>query len=666
MANPTEAEMMADLAKADAAGDTQLATRIAGNIKAARSAPSFGDRALNMIGRGAWALPSLVGLSHERVQAALTGTPIEKQHELSARVDRDNPITSGLVRGVAAAPGEALAWMAAPEAKVAQGAGALTKFLTYGPRAGTLAGASEYGANEYKPEGQRVAGSLGAALLGGFLGGGMAAGLPNPAAMFPRRPVFDPMATELAAARAQGNSLSASRAASDALAQAEGGGAAAQGGGAAGQSSSTVVVRPRRILPQITQPPEPIPEARLLQSRGVQLTGGLQDPNSAYGHIEIASQSKGIVGPGIRNQRQRALGQSMDLVFEEAKPPGVPDRIGSGGNVNDKYARLKGIWDREFNAIRGKDERIQPAVIEGEMGRPLKGTPEAPGVIDDIVNDYASPGAAVWNPESRKTGARFLDAQMGRLFGQRAKDEAGRVPIGDVMKVLSDVRSARRNAVQAQDWTLFDMYSRAEDAIENAITSQASPATAKRLGELFGGYRNFKIVESAVLKAKDSPAGMTPASLQNAVSDIVGRTSEYAAGGGGPIRDLSKAVRTVFDESGAPPTGARILADIPWLSDKLAAPTIYLRNRSAAAAQGGAAAAQGGKAAARASAAARSAAQAQLEAQAAAQGVGPSLLSEFMASRPIQVRSQTPAAQALAAAMQRRLGVLPAFGEEDR
>jgi hypothetical protein len=739
--------------------------------------PSFTDKAINMIGRGAWALPGLVGLDHERVQSLVTGTPREAQLALSRRVDAENPITSGVVRGVAAAPAEALAWMAAPEAKLPQTASALEKFIRYGPRMGTLAGASEYGSTSHKDPLSRAGGAAAAGGLGAVLGGAMAGALPNPAALVPSRPSFDPAAPELALARAEGSATAASRSAADAA-------AAAQGGNAAAQNATTVVVKPpKRILPAALQPPEMIPEAKYLADRGVPLTGGLRDPNSAYGHMEIASQSRGIVGPGIRNQRHRALGQAMDLAFEEAKPPPVsrpgatnlapeeylyhvtpaenaesiatqglradapkigeggphgntravfladqatvdtyrslygaggaplevyrvprsalrsveddaasegaaylsrenipaslleretpdgwegvgsarptpPQRIGSAGNPNDKYLRLKTLWDREFDAVRASTEPIQPAVIRGEEGRPL------PALMDEIVSDVASAEGAVWDDASRVQAKKFLDNQMSRLFG-RQKDEAGRVPLGDVMQTLSDVRAARRAAQQREKWDLVDIYARAEDAIEESITSQASPAMSKRLGELFGGYRNFKIVEDAVLRMKDAPGGITPARLESSVASVVGRGSEYARGGGGPIRDLSKSVRTVFDESGAPPTGARLLADVGWLTDKIAGPTIYLRNRSAASAQGGAASSE-----------ARSAALAAARARSSAAASNPvpdglsDALMEFV-SRPTRTLRPQNAATALppelVAWLRAKYGLAPgaATAEED-
>jgi hypothetical protein len=155
--------------------------------EAGPQSPSFGQKALNMIGRGAWALPGLVGLDYETVQSWATGTPKEKLLEQSRQVDAENPIISGVVRGLAAAPGEALTWAVAPEVKLAQGAKFLEKAATYGPRLGALTGASEYGSTASKEPGSRLGGAATAAAAGTVLGGLGAGVLPNPGVLAPAK-----------------------------------------------------------------------------------------------------------------------------------------------------------------------------------------------------------------------------------------------------------------------------------------------------------------------------------------------------------------------------------------------------------------------------------------------------------------------------------------------
>jgi hypothetical protein len=167
------------------------------------NAPGVIEQGVNMIGRGAWALPGLAGLDHETVQAAIAaledpqkrgGDVVSrfkayKQGELerSRQVDKESPIVSGLVRGAASAPGEALTWALAPEVKLAQGAKLLEKAASFGPRLGLLSGASEYGSTASRDPAARAGGAAGVAAAGTVLGGLGAGMLPNPAALAPAR-----------------------------------------------------------------------------------------------------------------------------------------------------------------------------------------------------------------------------------------------------------------------------------------------------------------------------------------------------------------------------------------------------------------------------------------------------------------------------------------------
>lgn len=551
---------------------------------------SAGERALNMIGRGAWALPGLVGLDKETADAGLAaltdpnklgGTVGDRfsryrqgGYQRSARVDRDNPITSGLVRGVTAAPGEALVLLAAPQAKLAQGASAVQKALTYGPRVGTLAAASEYGSTGYKPVGERSAGAAGAGVAGTLLGGAGAASLPYPGRVFGMEgPSF---VDDLVSAEQKSQAAASSAAQSS---------SAATGGQGSATAGTTVLIKPpkRTLVGRALGEPEPLPEATWLRERGAPLTRGLDNPNSPYGQVEIASQSLSHSGPILRQQRQRALEGAMEIGWTEARPPGVTETVPKG-NINDRYNWLKGLWDRAYSEIRGQQEPIFPAI----GSQPLRSSEGKPGVFAEIVADPNE----IWDDVARKQVAAFLDNQLTRL-PKRDDGLTPRVDVGGLLKVRSEIKKQARLATKQNKMDHAAMLDRAAQAVTESIESQASPETVAALRSLDSNYRSFKVMESAVDRAGDAPGGISPAQFEAAVAGTIPGTSTYAAGGGGNMRQLSKAVRTVFDESGSPPTGARLLTLAPpWLQEMTVGPTILLRNHLAANATGGSAAAR--------------------------------------------------------------------------
>jgi hypothetical protein len=94
--------------------------------------PGAGDAALRAVGRGAWALPSLVGLPYERALALeqkVRGSDksvselTDAQRAESRRAEAEYPWLTGIVRGLAEAPST----MALPQQKVIPGGNALTQ-----------------------------------------------------------------------------------------------------------------------------------------------------------------------------------------------------------------------------------------------------------------------------------------------------------------------------------------------------------------------------------------------------------------------------------------------------------------------------------------------------------------------------------------------------------
>jgi hypothetical protein len=118
-------------------------------------------------------------------------------------------------------------------------------------------------------------------------------------------------------------------------------------------------------------------------------------------------------------------------------------------------------------------------------------------------------------------------------------------------------------------------------------------------------YRDLYGEDAAVLRVRRDAAGdlapdefsegtswMTTRGIPPSRIEVQATDGSWAPlareAGGDELRTLSKAIRTVFDESASPPTGARLLSVAPkWARESMVGPTIYLRNASSIGAQGG-------------------------------------------------------------------------------
>ena len=579
--------------------------------------------------------------------AALGGVPyqeglrrLQRQSEVT---QIQHPWVSAGLQTAAAVPLAVMtggASRAAPAVEgVTRGAQALA-----GLRAGAGMGAA-YGAGNAPADGEIgtiAAHTVGGSVLGGALGAGMGALLPS------HLPNADVLRVASGKSPAAATSEAAAAAASRQSASAE-----ASGGNATAQNLTSVRVvpqKPRPMLARALQEPDLTPESQMLADRGVKLTVGLRDPMSPAAQTEIASQSLAFTGPVIRQQRLAALGQAMDLGFNEALPPGAP-KIPSQGSPQQKLDVLARHWNTAYDGVKKSLGTVQPAVLEGESGIPLVGIEGSPGAIEQAVR----------NPEiladegNRQAVERFVLAKLTKLNGRR--DGAGRVSAADLLSVRSDVRDQARRALSAKNYERADLLDAAEEQITRAVESQADDASLARLRELDGRYFNFKVMQKAVTRAKDSPSGITPASFSEAVYQTMADKNAYARGGGGQMRDLSAAIRSVFDESSAPPTGARLAAldQLPWIEGALSrygtGPALVIRNRQLANATGGNAMSQADSLAA---------------AMAASRGVSPA--PRPRPNLPMLPGLQTPSASLVEAMRRAGVQIVPTWADqrEDR
>lgn len=470
----------------------------------------FGTKALNMIGRGAWSLPGLVGLDHESVQgflgaiedpAGLGGSFSDRARaykdaalRTSRRVDEENPVTSGLVRGAAAAPGEALLWMAAPEAKLAQGASALEKALTYGPRFATTGAATEYGSTAHKDPAERAVGALEAGATAALAGGGMAAALPNPAVLMPR-PSFEPA--------------------------------------------------PPRV--------ETSPAARTLQAAGVDdlTTGQLLPPEHALSQIERASAGNVF---GVAPQRAASRESFMRTAQNKGAAPGA--EIPATPDLQARLGELFEGFDPAYAAI--KERPIPPEAITSLPDVAMTGVPGIDAATRKAVRNEVGNALTVlpgveWHPPGMHGGVGSIETPWTYRPGPAG--QFGKAPVlpqataGDLLKVRENLRASVRAARDAQDFDRLRLLGSAEDVVTDALERALTPEQAAHLRATDRQYARLMTAANA---APPGQTEFTPLQYLKQVERSAGRRN-FKKGEAGDLQDLGEAGREVFAE--APFTG---------------------------------------------------------------------------------------------------------------
>lgn len=115
--------------------------------------------------------------------------------------------------------------------------------------------------------------------------------------------------------------------------------------------------------------------ARYLRSKGVPLTVGQMNPNSALAQVEEASTSVGGIGPQINEQRMAGRLGWQSAVLDEARPPGV-DKLNPNKAIDERLGRYYNQFDEAYAPARG--HMIEPRTAAGVPLVPVAAPPPTP------------------------------------------------------------------------------------------------------------------------------------------------------------------------------------------------------------------------------------------------------------------------------------------------
>jgi len=274
------------------------------------------------------------------------------------------------------------------------------------------------------------------------------------------------------------------------------------------------------------------PEAQALLDRGVDLTPGQLNPEAQRNASEEAYQSLPIVGAAIRRARANAAKQYAQSVFKEGAAPGhVPNPGDANEMLSAAYKSFEPLYDQ------AKGFPTQPAIVNAGANTTLK---------DALKAAVASKTSLATAPE-RKPVAAFLSNELSRLNGTS----------DSLLAARSNIRAKIRSlTLKGDDKDVVPLLEQGEQAFTNALRSQLPKDALQALDTADSKYGNYKILERAVAGSKDQVSGLTPSKLSDAVAKATPQGA-YARGGGGPLRDLAKEGKAVF-EARSPATGHRI------------------------------------------------------------------------------------------------------------
>jgi hypothetical protein len=281
--------------------------------------------------------------------------------------------------------------------------------------------------------------------------------------------------------------------------------------------------------------------ARVLTSKGVELTPGQMRPEGSFAQIEEVLSGVPVIGPKITAARARGWEQTQRVIAQEAAPPGfvVPPRKDPAAMFND----LADAYDEAYKV--GKGYGALPVIVRTGTNIPLASALQVPktAVADDASRAYAN---------------SFLSNLTSSIKGKGANLKSD-----DLFEMRSQLRAEIRklNKQPNAPFKAADLLEAAEGRITEALESQLPPDVMPSIRAIDAKYGNFKIIENALERAKDQPGGFTPSQFSQAVRQATPSGRTYAAGGG-RMRNISSAAADVFQPR-QPMTGRQLIVAAP-------------------------------------------------------------------------------------------------------
>lgn len=332
-------------------------------------------------------------------------------------------------------------------------------------------------------------------------------------------------------------------------------------GGLAGGSVPATVAAGRKLA----NPIDIAPASQRLLNEGIDLSPGQLNPKGIANKIESDYQSVPVIGTAIQSVRKAAETQYKKKLITEVAAPGakVKDSADLNAMLDDAYKSFGPAYDV------GKGYPVAPSVLRTQGGNePLTAA----------LNKIGAKPRIGLTDADRKSAVAVLQNKLKETLAATGKNG---LDSGDLLKYRSLIREQSRNLSDGsnQSKALRDMLSEADDKVTEVLESQLPPDAMKALAAVDGKYANYKIVEDAVRRGGDKE--FTPFQASQAVRNSA-ENGKYARGGGGPLRDLTKAGAETFSDT--PVTGARLASIGIPIAAIGAAPHIAIPAAGAAAA----------------------------------------------------------------------------------
>lgn len=285
------------------------------------------------------------------------------------------------------------------------------------------------------------------------------------------------------------------------------------------------------IPTQVSQPVAtaiPITAGQRLRSQGADITPGMAKPGGIANALETTFQRFPVIGELIRESRRAGNEGIQKVVIQRAAAPGATVTTGSPAEMlTQAYDSFGPLYDQ------------------------AKGFPVSGASLENSFTTAAKNRNVQTTDATRASTADWLGNKLTELQPKPGKP----LDSGQLIELRSDIRTQiRKNRLSGDPAKIdsADLMESAERAVTQSLESQLPERAVTTLRAADKQYGTYKIIENAVAKAKDNPAGFSAENLSQAIKEATEKGA-YARGGG-RLRQLAQDWKTATS-GGAPQTG---------------------------------------------------------------------------------------------------------------
>lgn len=277
------------------------------------------------------------------------------------------------------------------------------------------------------------------------------------------------------------------------------------------------------------------PEAKRLMAEGVELTGGKASQGALPKVLELAASINPITGGNVAKQREKAVQQAQEFLFDKARPFSA-NFLDSNIIPKDSAGKFGKVTATGQEGVTQLNKMVDDAY---DIAWQKAGTPSITDMVK-LSEDIDVLKGAVEGIDIYKLPLRRIDDAINVYANSPTP--------GNLRRIGQMIKGGKDKAWDAADETAARTYERISDRFTETLSREGQDI----LNEINKNYGSFKAIQNAMARQKPSETGVMQGKDVLAGAKAVGGKSRQAKGTS-PLFQFGQDMARTLDVKDADP-----------------------------------------------------------------------------------------------------------------